>query len=49
VGEFWLVAGTWGGKIVLWTEPNEDNNYQINAKSRIGHRGDVLVIDADFN
>ncbi len=27
VGEFWLVAGTWGGKLVLYTEPNEDNNY----------------------
>jgi WD40 repeat protein len=27
VGEFWLVAGTWGGKLVLWTEPNEDNNF----------------------
>ena len=34
---------------MLWTEPNEDNNYQISAKCRIGHRGDVLVIDSDYN
>ncbi len=49
MGEFWLVAGTWGGKLVLYTEPNEDNNYQITAKCRIGHRGDVLVVESDIN
>jgi WD40 repeat protein len=49
LGEFWLVAGTWGGKLILWTEPNEDNNFQITAKCRIGHRGDVLVLDSAFN
>lgn len=27
LGEFWLVAGTWGGQLVLYTEPNEDNNF----------------------
>ena len=47
MGEFWLVASTWGGKMVFWTEPTNDNNYQITAKSTIGHRGDVLVLDSD--
>jgi len=27
VGEFWLVGGCWNGKVILWTEPNEDNNF----------------------
>lgn len=49
MGEFWLVAGTWGGKMVLWTEPTEDNNYQISAKCRIGHKGDLLCVDRDLN
>ena len=43
------MAGTWGGKIVLWTEPNAENNFQISAKSRTGHRGDILVLDSDEN
>jgi len=45
MSEFWLVAGCWSGKLVLWTEPNEDNNFQVLAKGRIGHRGDVLALD----
>lgn len=49
MGEFWLVAGTWAGKIVLWTEPSEENKYQITAKCKIGHRGDVLVVDSAYN
>lgn len=27
MSEFWLVAGCWSGKIVLWSEPNDDNNF----------------------
>jgi hypothetical protein len=34
---------------VLWTEPNEDNNFTISAKCRIGHRGDVLALDSAHN
>lgn len=34
---------------MLWTEPNEDNNFSISAKCRIGHRGDVLVLDSAHN
>jgi hypothetical protein len=49
VGEFWLVAGTWSGKMVLWTEPSEDNNFKISAKCRIGHRGDLIVVESDLN
>jgi len=44
-GEFWLVATTWGGKLVFWTEPTAENNYQISAKSSSGHIGDILVMD----
>lgn len=45
--EFWLAAGCWRGKIVLWTEPTEANNFSVSAKCRIGHRedSDILVID----
>ena len=49
MSEFWIVAGCWGGKIILWTEPNEDNNFNITAKCRIGHRGDVLVLESANN
>ena len=44
LSEFWLVAGCWNGKLVFWTEPNEQNNFQITAKCRIGHRGDILAV-----
>lgn len=49
VSEFWLVAGCWNGKMVMWTEPNEDNNFQITAKCRIGHRGDILDLVGSTN
>ena len=49
MGEFWLVGGCWNGKVILWTEPNEDNNFQISAKCRIGHRGDILSLDSANN
>lgn len=45
-GEFWLISGGWFGKVILWTEPNDDNNFQISAKCRIGHQGDILVLDS---
>ena len=34
---------------MLWTEPNAENNFHISAKSRTGHRGDILVLDSDEN
>ena len=35
--------------MILWTEPNEDNNFQINAMCRIGHQGDILVLESANN
>jgi WD40 repeat protein len=46
VSEFWLVCGCWHGKVMMWTNPNEDNNFTITAKCRIGHKDDVLAIDS---
>ena len=43
--EYWIVGACWQGQLVFWTKPNEQNNYQINAVVRIGHRGDVFTID----
>lgn len=31
--------------MVFWTQPNEQNNFTINAKVRIGHRGDINTLD----
>jgi WD40 repeat protein len=31
---------------MMWTNPNEDNNFQITAKCRVGHKEDVLAIDS---
>lgn len=30
---------------MMWTKPNEENNFSITAKCRIGHKNDVLAID----
>ena len=49
MGEFWLAAGGWDGKIILWTEPNEDNHFQISAKCRIGHTDDILTLESANN
>ena len=46
VSEFWLMGGCWHGKLMMWTSPNEDNNFNITAKCRIGHKDDVLTIDS---
>lgn len=35
--------------MVFWTRPNEYNNFLITAKSRIGHRGDILTFDSSPN
>ena len=43
--EFWIVAALWHGKMVFWSQPNEQNNFTINAKMRIGHRGDINTLD----
>jgi WD40 repeat protein len=42
--EFWIVAGCWNGKIILFTKPTKENYFRITAKARIGHRGDVLAL-----
>ena len=46
MSEFWLVGGCWQGKVMMWTNPNEDNNFTVTAKCRIGHKDDVLAIDS---
>ena len=43
--EYWIIAGGWGGKIILYTKPTQDNYFRITARTRIGHRGDILIID----
>jgi len=47
--EFWIVAALWHGKMVFWSQPNEQNNFTINAKVRIGHRGDINTLDCQAN
>lgn len=47
--EFWIVAALWHGKVVFWSQPNEQNNYTINAKVRIGHRGDINELACQSN
>jgi WD40 repeat protein len=31
---------------MMWTNPNEDNNFTVSAKCRIGHRDDILCVDS---
>jgi WD40 repeat protein len=45
VSEFWLVGGCWGGKLMMWTSPNDANNFTIMGKCRVGHRNDILCVD----
>ena len=35
--------------MVFWSQPNEQNNFTINAKVRIGHRGDINTLDCQAN
>ena len=44
--EFWLAGGCWKGKLVLWSQPNDTNNFLVTAAHRVGHRQDILTIDA---
>ena len=46
VSEFWLIGGSWQGKLMMWTNPSDYNNYNLNAKCRIGHKDDILTIDS---
>ena len=34
---------------MFWTEPNEQNNFQITAKCRVGHRGDIMALENSSN
>jgi len=43
-GELWLVGGSFGGKLILWTEPNETNNHTVSVMHRIGHYSDIISI-----
>jgi WD40 repeat protein len=43
--EFWILAGCWSGKIILYTKPSAENFFRITAKSRIGHRGDIMALE----
>ena len=43
--EYWLVAGSWNGKMIVWSQPGETNHYTISQLSRSGHRADVLGVD----
>lgn len=45
VSEFWLVGGCWGGKLMMWTGPNDANNFTVLGRCRIGHRNDILCVD----
>lgn len=45
VSEFWLVGGCWGGKLMLWTGPNDANNFTVLGRCRVGHRNDILCVD----
>mmetsp|Transcript_11469 Transcript_11469/g.17266 ORF Transcript_11469/g.17266 Transcript_11469/m.17266 type:complete len:134 (+) Transcript_11469:1611-2012(+) len=49
MSEFWLFGACWGGKLMMWTQPTEDNNFTIQAKCKVGHRSDVLAIDCQPN
>ena len=42
-----LVGTCWGGRVMMWTQPNEERNYQIDGIWSIGHRDDVLWVDSD--
>ena len=46
MSEFWLVGGCWQGKLMMWTNPNEDNNFTVSAKCKIGHKDDILTVDS---
>ena len=47
--EFWIVGALWRGKMIFWSQPNEQNNFTINAKVRIGHRNDINTLDCQSN
>ena len=47
--EFWLFGACWGGKLMMWTKPAEDNNFTISARCRVGHKSDVLSLDCSQN
>jgi WD40 repeat protein len=40
----WLAGGSWQGKLLLWTEPSESNNFLVTVTIRIGHHADILDI-----
>lgn len=31
----------------MWTQPNEERNYQIDGICSVGHRGDIICVDSD--
>ena len=42
-----LVGTCWDGKVMMWTQPNEERNYQIDGICSIGHRNDIICVDSD--
>ncbi len=46
MSEFWIVGGCWNGKVMMWSQPNDDNNFTVTGKCRIGHRKDILCVES---
>lgn len=43
--EYWLFGGSWGGRLMMWTNPSEDNNFTITARCKINHKSDIISLD----
>lgn len=43
--EFWLFGACWGGRLMMWTQPSEDNHFTVAAKCKIGHESDIIALD----
>ena len=43
--EFWLFGACWGGRLMMWTQPSEANNFTITARCNRGHESDIIAMD----
>ena len=45
--DIWLAGGSFGGKVILWTEPSVANNHTMSVTARVGHFADIVSIDCN--
>lgn len=47
ISDYWLLGTCWDGKMMMWSAPDQSNDFSINARCKVGHRNDIISLDCN--